>query len=277
MSPKGNPTVDHPGLLQEVREKFLSIYRDTQNPNFPIRFSKKYWSFCKWGDKRTISICNIPNLLSRNPNQNFFLGSAQIIQKSIISAQIARQAANGCIELFKKLFTEQFSGQVRGSPEVLAIMISLGTDSQDEAILSCLSASCPIWVHALSHVASLVAYFSGFLEVITLSHPLLGLTAAALLDLICIFSGSYRFSRERVQNYAYILSNTWRIILDPNYTQTIMESNLFIAAVDERKLSVLFRYNAFTPDDGAWCDFVRVENLECAPTVRSLIDGNNLI
>ena len=55
-----------------------------------------------------------------------------------------------------------------------------------------------------------------------------------------------------------------------------MNSNLLIAAVDERKLFAILRYNAFTPDDGAWCDFVRIENLECAPTVGSLIDENNL-
>ena len=276
MSPRGNPIIEHQGLIQEVREKFSSIYRDTLNPQFPIRFSKKFRSFCRWGDKRTIFFCNIPNLISQNPNQNFFLASATIIQKSIVSAQIARQGANGSVELFRRLFRDEFTRQVRGSPEIQAIMNFIGTNNQDEAIVSCISASGPVWYHALSHVASLVAYFSGFLGGLTITNPVLGLAAAALLDLACFISGSYRFSKERVQNYSYILYTTWRIILDPNYIQTIRESNLFIAAVDERKLSVILRYNVLTPNDGAWCDFVRIENLECAPTVGSLMDENNV-
>ena len=268
---KGKPLTEHPeytGLIYKFFEGQESEHNDPECPAVWVKESK----FLFWDkDYRTVSAYNIPLLMeARDRKDSFFHATAKVLLKSrqaaVIAERIARATGKPVLTIFKKLLREELK---KDSSEIVAVIADfLKEIDEKEVIDSIISGMGMTFYSQLAHGISIVACLTNVLEIL---KPVAGIAAAGVLDLICIFSTKAALENQKVENYSTVFKTFFNMMYnDPEH---VKKSNLFVTAIDERKFCPILRYNAFRRNDGAWCDFVHIEGLRCAPIAGDYKEG----
>ena len=265
---KGDPLNEYLEYTDLIREFFKKVEESKQNPEYPALWKKKP-KFLFWADDyRTVRAYNMPFLMIvRDREDSFLSATAGALIKSRQAAAhsevIAKMIGKPVSKIFIKLLTERLAG----SNEIVTVADFLGTDEQT-AIDSFICAAGMTFCSQVAHGLSVVACFTNILESL---KPAAGITVAGLMDVACYFLTKSALANEEAKNNAMALNSVFQKIL--NRPQDVMDSNLLVTAIDERKFCPILRYNAFRRDDGAWCDFVYIGGLKCAPRARDYQGG----
>jgi len=69
-----------------------------------------------------------------------------------------------------------------------------------------------------------------------------------------------KLKKEKTLNYASILFKIFEIIR--KNPERIIESNVFVMSIDERDFNPLLFHNIYRRNDGVWCDFRTINNIQ---------------
>ena len=265
---KGDPLTEHPEYIKLIRKCFENQARLRQNNEAALEW-KREPKFLFWTDNyRTVHAYNMPLLMAGKDRTDGFLhANAKALldarkaaaRSEVIAKMVGKPVAKIYIELLKKKLT--------GSSEIAMIADFLGTDEQT-TIDSFICAAGMTFCSQVAHGLSVVACFTNILESL---KPAAGIAVAGLMDAACYFLTKSALANEEAKNNAMALNSVFQKIL--NRPQDVIDSNLLVTAIDERKFNPILRYNAFRRDDGAWCDFVYIGGLKCAPRARDYQGG----
>lgn len=275
---KGDPLQEHEDYTTQIRRKFEWTEKDKENPAYPARWKHKpnYWFWTD--DYRTVVVYNIPYLMGSKADEekNFVRATAKALIKSRKAASRAEELVKECTvkttEEFIKIFKSEYKKELASDSNLISSMAKFLDESNEETVVNaCLGAIGMYWACVAGHTASVFLICSGFLDALTAVHPIAGLTLSAALDLFCYFTGKSRFEMEKTKNYATLLYGVWNIL--QNNPEKVMNSNVLVTAVDKRDFYAVFRHNVLRRDDGAWCNFVKIGNLKCAPLAKNFENG----
>lgn len=277
---KGDPLQEHKEYFDLIRKEFENTENASGNSTYPAMWKHEpNYRFWLWTDDyRTVVVYNIPYLMGYESNEkgNFVRATAKALIKSRESASRAEELAKKCAvkttEEFIKIFKDEYKKELTSEPESISALAKfLGEPDEETVVNACLGAMGMRWACIAGHTVSLFLIHSGFLEALSAAHPVAGLTFAAALDLFCYFTGKSRFEMEKTKNYATLLYGVWNML--QNNPEKVKNSNVLVTAVDKRNFYAIFRYNALRRDDGAWCNFVNIGNLKCAPLAKDFEKG----
>ena len=274
---KGDPLQEHKEYFDLIRKEFEDTANDSDNPIYPARWKHKpnYWFWTD--DYRTVVVYNIPYLMcDPEGKDNFVRATAKALIDSRKAANRAEELAKKCAvkttEEFIKIFKSEYKKELISDSNLISSLAKfLGESDEETVVNACLGAIGMYWACVAGHTASVFLVCSGLLNALTIAHPIAGLTLSAALDLFCYFTGKSRFEMEKTKNYATLLYGVWNIL--QNNPEKVMNSNVLVTAVDKRNFYAVFRHNVLRRDDGAWCNFVKIGNLKCAPLARDFEDG----
>ena len=277
---KGDPLQEHKEYFDLIRKEFENTENASGNSTYSAMWKHEpNYRFWLWADDyRTVVVYNIPYLMGYESNEkgNFVRATAKALIKSRESASRAEELAKKCAvkttEEFIKIFKDEYKKELTSEPESISALAKfLGEPDEETVVNACLGAMGMRWACIAGHTASLFLIHSGFLDALAAAHPVAGLTFAAALDLFCYFTGKSRFEMEKTKNYATLLYGVWNML--QNNPEKVKNSNVLVTAVDKRNFYAIFRYNALRRDDGAWCNFVKIGNLKCAPLAKDFEKG----
>ena len=275
---KGDPLQEHKEYFDLIRKEFEDTANSSKNLTYPAiwKHEPSYWLFTD--DYRTVVVYNIPYLMCAPEanKENFMKATAQALMDSRKAANRAEELAKKCAvkttEEFIKIFKKEYKKELTSDSNLISSLAKfLGESNEETVVNACLGAIGMYWACVAGHTASIFLFFSGFLKTLTTAHPIAGLTLSAALDLFCYFTGKSRFEMEKTKNYATLLYGVWNIL--QNNPEKVMNSNVLVTAVDKRDFYAFFRHNALRRDDGAWCNFVKIGNLKCAPLAKDFENG----
>ena len=275
---KGDPLQEHEDYTSQIRRKFEWTENDKKNPSYPVRWEHEpnYWIWTD--DYRTVIVYNIPYLMGYEDTEkeNFVRATVDALIDSRKAANRAEELAKQCAvkttEEFIKIFKKEYKKELTSDRNLISSMSKfLGESNEETVVNACLGAIGMYWACVAGHTASVFLICSGFLDALSTAHPIAGLTLSAALDLFCYFTGKSRFEMEKTKNYATLLYGVWSIL--QKNPKKVMDSNVLVTAVDKRNFYAAFRHNVFRRDDGAWCNFVKIGNLKCAPLARDFENG----
>ena len=277
---KGDPLQEHKEYFDLIRKEFENTENASGNSKYPAMWKHEpnYRLWLWTDDYRTVVVYNIPYLVGYDSNEkgNFVRATAKALIKSRESASRAEKLAKKCAvkttEEFIKIFKDEYKKELTSEPESISALAKfLGEPDEETVVNACLGAIGMYWACVAGHTASVFLICSGFLDALTSVHPIAGLTLSAALDLFCYFTGKSRFEMEKTKNYATLLYGVWNIL--QNNPEKVMDSNVLVTAVDKRNFYAVFRHNVLRRDDGAWCNFVEIGDLKCAPLARNFKNG----
>ena len=262
---KGDPLVEHPEYVELIRKKFEEEEESKRNPEYSLVWMRKPKFFDK--DHRTIKAYNMPLLMEGEGRTDGFLyANAQALlearQAAAHSEVIAKMIGKPVSKIFIKLLTERLAG----SNEIVTVADFLGTDEQT-AIDSFINAAGMTFISQVSMGLSLVSAFTNILHAFPSLTPKGRLAVVILTSVLSVRAEESAINYQSAENSAIVLNSVFQKIL--NRPQDVMDSNLLVTAIDERNnfLGTLSR------NDGAWCDFVYIGGLKCAPRARDYQGG----
>ena len=141
-------------------------------------------------------------------------------------------------------------------------------ENEDLTIDSFITSVGVTWVARLSHAVSIATCLSGVLKAL---NPITGFTIALALDALCFYSNRSKMEMEKALNCAVVLNKFFNCI--NFYQEQVLNSNVWVTAIDERNFYSIMRYTSLRKNHGAWCDFLYIDNLKHAPRARTLENG----
>ncbi len=264
---KGDPLNEHLEYTDLIREFFKKVEESKQNPEYPALW-KKEPKFLFWADDyRTVRAYNMPLLISQRDRDDSFLSATagaliKSRQAAAHSEVIARMIGKPVVKIFIKLLVKELTG----SSEIVTVADFLGTDEQT-AIDSFISAAGMTFLSQASMGLSLVSAFTNVLHAFPSLTPKGRLAVVVLTACLSLYAENTAVNYQSAENNAIVLNSVFQKIL--NRPQDVMDSNLLVTAVDDRNNF----FGTLSRNDGAWCDFVYIGGLRCAPRARDYQGG----
>jgi hypothetical protein len=282
---KGDPLTDKD--VQLIRENFKALKNRYQNSNRPHFWTRGKANTSVFSDDyREINVYNIPHLLSvSNDEIHFVRATAKLLIEQRKAAREAHAAAmhGGQIVLeiyaktFKKIIEQELSKE-ESFRSIQAIADTLGVSFED-AKNSCEICSSAMALGNIMDLLGGVTYTAGLVMVLGAEGvlafiPGLGLCALAGAALgIGAISTETLLSEQRAQNCAMVLKTFSDLLsLEPN---RVLKSNVFVSAIDKREFSKWFFLNRWRENHEAWCDFILINGLDCAPLAGDYVSDDN--
>ena len=263
---RDDPLIEHKDYVEEIRKEFEWNERDKQSSTYPILW-KKEPSFWFWdSDYRVVRVYNIPYLMGQKHSENFFVATMKLLLESVKLCKYSSKLAKATGKEALKILNSGLKKSKQNSWEAKVLSNILGTDEEmaiDSFVTafgySCMSKVC----HGLCMVDTLVRIFVA-------GNPVTEV-AMMMIDIASLLFTKGKFAQERIKNCAIALNQIYDII--QNDSERVLDSNVLVTAIDERNFTAWFRHNAWRRDDEAWCDFLKIGGLKCAPTGREYKNG----
>lgn len=284
----GDPLLEHINYGEMIRKEFSEIKKQYKNDEYPIKYEIKP-NFGLSGlfsdDYRTVRVYNIPHLLrykgdsiSDPGNNGFFRTYAKALIDARKNAKELKslekvskeKAIESIVRICKDKEYDKALAKFLGTTDEIAIqsfISSLVLSSNSRTLGAIVGTSC-IVMEAFDFLQPII------LPTLAIAPPVaIAITVAHnLTNVARIFTTKHQFEEERVANYALLLCKINSALLTNQ--EGVLNSNLLVTAVDERLFYSLFLWNSYPGrrNDGAWGEFVKIGDLDCAPLAKDYND-----
>lgn len=270
-----NPFHDHPKYLQDLKKDFaekgysdeVELYWEKQ-PGFILFYNYT-------NDYRVIRVYNIRHLLgtkkSGGPhdinNTDFFISMARSLLQTRKAAIAANKKVKENADKILKIFKEEAQKNLKGTKEIKYLSDFLH-EKEDMTIDSFIASVGMTWIARASHAVAIAACLTGVLSAL---NPVAGFTIALALDALGFYSNRSKMEMEKALNCAVVLNKFFNCI--NFYQEQVLNSNVWVTAIDERNFYSVMRYTSIRPNHGAWSDFLYIDDLPHSPRARTIENG----
>lgn len=284
----GDPLLEHKNYGEMIRKEFSEIKEQYKNDEYPIKYEIKP-NFGLSGlfsdDYRTVRVYNIPHLLrykgdsiSDPGNNGFFRTYAKALidarknakELKSLEKEAKEKAIESIVGICKDKEYDKALAKFLGTTDEIAIesfIASLVLSSNSRILGAIVGTSC-IAMNAFNYLQPII------LPTLAIAPPVaMAITVAHnVANIARIYTTKHQFAEERVANYALLLSKINSALL--TNPKGVLNSNLLVTAVDERPFNPLFLWNSALGrrNDGAWGEFVKIGDLDCAPLAKDYDD-----
>lgn len=271
----GNPFHDHPKYLAELKKSFAEKGYSDEVELFWEKQPGFFLFYNYTNDYRVIRAYNIRHLIGTKKsggfndanNTDFFLSMAKSLLQTRKAAIIANKKVKENAGKILDIFKEEAQKNLKGTKEI-AYLSDFLKEEENLTIDSFITSAGMTWIARASHAVSIAACFTGILSAI---NPVAGFTIALALDALCYYSNKSKLDMERSLNCAIVLNKFFNCI--NFYEEQVLNSNVFVTAIDERNFYSIMRSTSLRPNHGAWCDFLYIDDLPHSPRAKTIEDG----
>ena len=256
-----NPLHLHPEYVDELNAHFERAGRREDQP--AICWVKE--GMFRWRvfavDPRVTRVYNIPHLAKTRMNQpsDFFVSTAKVLLEARKAAISAAKNSNKPDEILAAFVAKMIESLV-GTEAIrcFARFFNLDEDVAFKCVINSVSYTL------VASAGYLLCLTEPFTQLLTALTPM----AALGTLLVFHFATKDKFARERALNCTSVLNSFFDQIRF--FQEKVVESNVFVTAIDERNYCSLLPWSFVRKNYGGWCEFLYLRNLPNAPRARDI-------